>query len=176
MHQIYSSKSKTSTMTITKCTAINAGNGNRCKKTALTGQEFCAVHLKKREDIVSDMEQEPTNQVLIPPATAMPTDDMTDLIARLEKLETKLTNIAVVKKERTAKTLTKAKLLFYHDVKQHEEILAELIRRGVPMVEKKKKDTTVFVYPWWEVKRVTDDAFKNLDMERRKQYIDLAKI
>jgi hypothetical protein len=184
-----------------RCAATTA-SGLKCKKNAIEGHEHCAVHMKKTKNetdvimmpvdevqdktevVAEPVENTPTKTVtetkIVEPVIAdiqqtkktYTEDDVTELINRLEKLETKLT---VVKKEKATKVDTKAKLLFYHDVKRHEEVMAEVVRRGIPMVERKKKEGVYFAYAWQDIKRVTDAAFMNLSEEKRYWYIQMAK-
>lgn len=103
-----------------------------------------------------------------------------DLSTELNALRDLLGKMKISKPKSTktleGKILAKAKSLFYYAYKDHPDVIVELAKRNIKMVETKKKGHVgpYYMYKWQDVRILTNEAFTN-NQQIRDEYILKAK-
>lgn len=153
--------------------------GARCKAKKCNGTNFCHLHGGK---VVDDAHAPPH----APCVDAGAMENVNDLVAnaeinaRIAKLKAEIKELQKLKRSfKGNKVLNKAKMIFYHDNKNNQDILNNL-RKSLAtanlLATRMVKGVAKEIIPWHFVKICTDQAFASSPVDVRNQYMDMARM
>lgn len=158
-------------------------SGSRCKNKKCTGTNFCHQHGGGGAKVRTDGSPSHSHSH---PDVIVNVENGNDLVAnaeinaRIAKLKAEIKELQKLKRSfKGNKVLNKAKLIFYHDNKNNQDILDNL-RKSLSsanlLATRMVKGVSKEIIPWHFVKICTDQLFASASVDVRNQYMDMARM